>query len=231
MELKTLLGEELFTKVSEKLNGHQVIVADKDEKYIKDDGNLISKDESNKIITQRLSEVTEQKRVLTENNQSLKDQLEQLKAQNKGNQDLTQKIQELQDQISGKDKEIISIQKRSALSNTLITKAQAKYPELVMDKFDLDKLEITNGEIKDFDNLINPIKEKYPELFGAKPKPAGDGGNNGDRGSIVLSTSQQKEMHTMFDHLVEYQKPDGSADEEKMINAYAEVRNLNKGQE
>ncbi|MCK5503733.1 MAG: hypothetical protein KAJ10_01145, partial [Thermodesulfovibrionia bacterium] len=90
MELKELIGEEAYLKVSEKLNGQQVIIAAKDEKYIKDDGSLITKDRMNEIVTQRLSEVSEQKKILTESKELLVAELDELKLKNKGNKELQQ---------------------------------------------------------------------------------------------------------------------------------------------
>ena len=55
MDLKELIGEELFTPIADKLNGHTVIIAGKDEKFIRDDGTFIPKSRFNEVIEQKNS--------------------------------------------------------------------------------------------------------------------------------------------------------------------------------
>ena len=191
MELKELIGEEAYLKVSEKLNGQQVIIAAKDEKYIKDDGSLITKDRMNEIVTQRLSEVSEQKKILTESKELLVAELDELKLKNKGNKELQQTIDNLKEVITKKDEDIIYTNKKSMLINSLM-KAEAKYPELVVTKFDINKLEVEGDSIKGFNELISPIKEGYPELFGVKAKPEGDDGNAEEGGDFTLTLAEKK---------------------------------------
>lgn len=40
--------------------------------------------------------------------------------------------------------------------------------KLLLKEFDLTKVEIENGEIKDVDNLIKPVQESYKDFFGQK---------------------------------------------------------------
>ena len=191
MELKELIGEELFLKVSEKLDGHQVIIAAKDEKYVKDDGSLITKDKMNEVVTQRLNEVSEQKRILTESKDMLVAELDKLKSENKGNKELQKTIDDMKLEIAKKDEDIIFTGKKSTLINDLM-KADAKYPELVVTKFDIDKLEVEGDSIKGFKELVSPIKESYPELFGVKPKPESDDGDAKERGDFTLTSAEKK---------------------------------------
>lgn len=191
MELKELIGEELFLKVSGKLDGHQVIIADKDEKYVKDDGSLITKDKMNEVITQRLSEVTEQKRILTESKELLIAELDALKSSNKGNKELQRTIDDMKEVIAKKDEDIIFTNKKSTLLNDLM-KAEAKYPELVITKFKIDKLEVEGDSIKGFKEILGPIKASYPELFGVKPNPNGDDGNAQEPGGFTLTSQEKK---------------------------------------
>lgn len=191
MELKELIGEELFTQVSEKLNGQQVIIAAKDEKYIKDDGSLLSKEKVNEIVTQRISEVSEQKRILTESKTELETQLDKLKSDNKGNEELAKTIEDMKLQIADKDKEIVTTTKKSMLTNNLI-KAGFKYPELVIGKFDLDKLVIEGDSFQGFNELVAPVKEGYPELLGVKPPVNGDDGDAAPPGDIILTPQEKK---------------------------------------
>ncbi len=191
MELKELIGEELFLKVSEKLDGHQVIIAAKDEKYVKDDGSLITKDKMNEVVTQRLNEVSEQKRILTESKELLITELDELKSKNKGNKELQQTIENLKEAIAQKDEDIIVTTKKAVLERLLV-KAEAVHPELLMSRFDIDKLELDGDSIKGWKELLSPIKESYPTEFGVKPKPLGDDGNAAEPGDFPLTSAEKK---------------------------------------
>lgn len=149
MDLKDLLGEELFNQISAKLEGHKVI--------INDDGAYIPK--------ARFDELTEQKNGYKTQVEQLNTELTGLKKTVKDNEGATSKIAELQDAIKNKETENLTIQKKYALREEL-TKAGSKYPDLLESKIDLSKIELENGKVKDADNLIKPYKESYKELFG-----------------------------------------------------------------
>lgn len=192
MELKELIGETLYTKeISDKLDGHQVIIAAKDEKYVKDDGSLITKDKMNEVVTQRIGEVTEQKKILTDAKTELETQLAKLKSDNKGNEELIKQVEEMEKQIADRDKKIIVTTKRSALER-LLTKADAIHPELLISRFDIDKLELDGDTIKGWKELISPIKEGYPESFGVKKPVEGDDGNAKPPGDFTLTLDEKK---------------------------------------
>ena len=190
MELKELIGEEIYTTIADKVDNYQVIIAAKDEKYVKDDGTFITKERMNEVVTQRLGEVTEQKRILTESKEALETTLEQMKTDNKGNEELTTQIESMKEEIAKKDKEIIYTAKKSALLNDL-TKV-VKYPELLLSKFNIDELEKDGESIKGFDDLIKPIKESYPDQFGVKAPPEGDGGPTAPAGEFNLTPQEKK---------------------------------------
>lgn len=48
--------------------------------------------------------------------------------------------------------------------------------KLLLKEFDLSKVEIENGEIKDVDNLIKPVQESYKDFFGEKKVSGVDSG-------------------------------------------------------
>lgn len=61
--------------------------------------------------------------------------------------------------------------------DTLKTQLKAKGAnptviDLLTKEFDVTKLEVENGTLKDFENLVKPVQEKYKDLFG-EVKPAG----------------------------------------------------------
>ena len=53
---------------------------------------------------------------------------------------------------------------------------------LIAKEFDISKIELENGKIKDWDNILKPVKEKYADSFGTvtiqgAPPAAGSQGN------------------------------------------------------
>src|SRR3972149_7913476 len=127
MELKELVGEELFKQVEPKLNGHTVIIAAKDEKYIKLDDNWIPKN--------RFNEVIEQKNTYKETADTLKQQIEALKAKVPDNEALTAQLNQLQQDLTNRDAKILETSKKYALKDSL-RETGSRYPELLMAKFD-----------------------------------------------------------------------------------------------
>ncbi len=190
MELKELIGEELYLKVAEKLNGQQVIIAAKDEKYIKDDGSLVTVDKMNEVVTQRLSEGIEQRKILTESKELLLSELEELKSKNKGNKELQKTIDDMKLVIEQKDKDMIYTNKKSTLLNDLAK--VFTHPELVVAQFNIDLLEVEGDSIKGFNELVSPVKEKYSELVGVKKPVEGDDGNAADTGEFTLTPQEKK---------------------------------------
>jgi hypothetical protein len=183
MELKELVGEEQFKLIEGKLNGHTVIVAAKDEKYVKLDDNWIPKG--------RFNELVEQKNTYKETADTLKQQIEALKANAPDNEALTAQLNQLQQDLTNRDLKVTEISKKYALKDSL-RETGSRYPDLLMSKFDLSKLEITEeGKIKEFDKLIEPIKKSYPDLFG-KAKVAGTDGGGADDPPVNQLTPQQK---------------------------------------
>ncbi len=191
MELKELINdEELYAKVAEKLNGQQVIIAAKDEKYIKDDGSLVTVDKMNEVVTQRLSEGIEQRKILTESKELLLSELEELKSKNKGNKELQKTIDDMKEVIAKKDKDIIYANKKSTLLNDL--GKVFRHPELVVAQFDINLLEVEGDSIKGFNELVSPVKEKYSELVGVKKPIEGDDGDPAPPGEFTLTPQEKK---------------------------------------
>src|SRR3972149_1211294 len=111
MELKEIVGEELFKQVESKLNGHTVIIAAKDEKYIKDDGNWIPK--------HRFNELVEQKNTYKETNEELSKQLGLMKTKLEGNTEVEKQITQLQNDLKERDDKVTNITKKFALKDSL----------------------------------------------------------------------------------------------------------------
>lgn len=188
-ELKEILGEELFNQIQPKLGEHSVIVADKDEKYIKDDGNLIPKS--------RFNELVEQKNTYKESVDDYKQQLDSLKGQLKDNGEVTKQINGLQEKLSQKDNEVIEISKRYALKDVL-KESGAKYPDLLMTKFSLSELNLKDGMIENIEDKIKNVKTSYPDLFKTPGVPGTDDGRVPDPPKVQLTEAQRRDAHEKF---------------------------------
>ena len=194
MELKEIVGEELFKQIEGKLNGHSVIVAAKDEKYVKLDDNWIPK--------HRFNELVEQKNTYKETADGLKQQIETLKAKIPDNEALTNQLTQLQQDLQIRDNKVTEISKKFALKDSL-REAGSRYPELLMTKIDLGSLELdTDGKLKEIESKITELKKSYPDLFGKPNVASTDNGNSGTPPSDkVLTEAQKKEAYEKFPNL------------------------------
>jgi len=172
MELKELIGDDLDKQVNEKLGKNTLVVVEQgmeafihktgDEVITTNNGEWIPKNTFNQkleIIKLKETEVAEYK-VKVDN-----------LTKSKGNVDeLQTEIGNLKTNITNnetkyKDNEL-KIRKKFALERHL-TKAGAKHPELLTGNFKLDDFELDDKDsIKDFDNHLKPVKEKYGDQFG-----------------------------------------------------------------
>jgi hypothetical protein len=154
MDLKELLGEELWKSVKEKLG---------DKKLIINDGSYLPKAK----IDEKIDEI----KLLKEKVDSLEKTSKETETLLKDNEELKKKYDVLQTesktQLEAKDKQIANIVKKTALSKTLSEKG-AKYPDLLMKEFDIDSLELDGESVKNFENLFTPLAEKYKDMFPEK---------------------------------------------------------------
>lgn len=158
MELKELLGEELYASVAAKLG---------DKKLVIDDGKLIP--------DYRLKEVTDEKKALKEQVSKYEADMKELKAAAAGNDALAKQIADLQTARQA-DKErfeagIMKSKKQLAIQESLLSSGviDASARELLSLKFDVDKIELDDsGKPKGFDTLLKPIKENraFSAMFG-----------------------------------------------------------------
>jgi hypothetical protein len=102
----------------------------------------------------------------------------------KANAGDTKKLKEQIAEMEAKQKEIkenyeqklLDVKKNSVIESELL-KANAKYPELIMQKIDKDAIKINDDGIIGLKDQIENLKQNYKELFGEKnvnsPKPEG----------------------------------------------------------
>jgi len=199
MDIKEILGEELFSQVTAKLG---------DKKLLLDDGKLIPK--------HRLDEVSESLKMQKEQNQGYKEQVEQLKKSASGNEELTKQITSLQSQMTEKETQFtakeLKTKKTFAIKEALLNAgvADADARDVLSYKFDIEKIELDEqGKPKGFEETIKPLKENnaFKGMFG-QTKMAGnehDNGKNPDLGEYAgdknpfskkgLNLQKQIEIH------------------------------------
>lgn len=152
MELREILGEELYKQVKEKLGDKKLGVIN--------DGSWMPK--------QKLDEKIEEVKLLKEKVTSYEKQVNDTTALLKDSADLKAKFEALQTesktQLEARDKQISNIVKKTALKQILQEKG-ARYPDLLLKEFDVDTLEMEGETVKNFDSLLNPLKEKYGDMF------------------------------------------------------------------
>jgi len=162
MKLSEVLTKEELDLVTEKLGEDLKLIKSKLEGFVKEDTNSIPK--------YRFDEVVKQKNDYKTEADNFSKELNKIKKSAGDNEELASKIETLQKSLKDKEAEFqnkeTEITKRFALRESL-RDSQAKFPDLLEGKFNLDELELTpEGKIKDFEIKLTPVKEKYKDLFG-----------------------------------------------------------------
>jgi len=134
------------------------------------------------IPKERFDEVNEQKKELQGQLTERDTQLKDISKQAKGNEELQAQIADLQaaneQKLSEYEGKIKNITIDSAIKLALKGN-KAKYEDLLVGKFDREKLEIAeDGTVKGIDEQLNNLKEGYSDLFtptveGTTPKNIG----------------------------------------------------------
>jgi hypothetical protein len=175
MELKEVLGEELFCQVSGRLGDRKLIV---------NDGSYIPKT--------KFDEVIGSKNDLKTQVSELTGQIETLKKSAKGNDEFTKIIEELQEKNNGWEIKY----KNSLIENAVKLKAtgeQAKDPNDLIKFIDMSKIELDDeGTITGLDDVFKALKGSKPYLFGENI-PAGSGANpsGGGRKTELQQTEEE----------------------------------------
>ena len=180
--IKKLLGEDLFSKVKEKLGEATLALVDKGKQaFIHKEGEEVVVSNSGEWIPKKkFGELNDEKKKLQEEVNSYKTKLEELSKSGKTVEELQTEITNLKSEMETNkteaDKRITQLSKKHALEKAL-TGAGAKHSTLLMSQFDLDKIELDGENIKDFDTHLKPVKETFKDLFGVKEIKGG--GKNG----------------------------------------------------
>ncbi|TCS78777.1 phage scaffolding protein [Tepidibacillus fermentans] len=149
MDLKELLGEELYSKVKEKIGDKELIV---------NDGSYIPK--------AKFDEINEQRKLYKQQAEDLNKQLDDMKKQVKGNEELQNRIQELQTKLQESEGKIKDVSISAAIKMAAM-KANAKDPDIISMLIDKSKLNIKeDGSIEGLDEQLQSIAESKAFLFG-----------------------------------------------------------------
>jgi len=168
MDLKELLGQELFDQVQIKLG---------DKKLIINDGSYIP--------IEKFNEKNNENKTLKAEIATRDTQLNELKGKAQGNDDLTRQIEELT-ALNTKTQSEYEAKIKDMTLNTHIEQAlskhNAKFTDLLINKIDKSKILINDNTVIGLDEQIEGLKTTYKDLFGQKVigKEANVGGTGGE---------------------------------------------------
>lgn len=162
MDLKELLGEELYNQVSEK-------VGDKHKIAVVSDGNWFPKEKFDAVNTDN-----------KELKQQLKDrdtQLDDLKTKAAGHEDLTKQIEDLKAQNQKSTQEYQDKLNKQAFDFALdksLTGAKAKNPKAVRALLDTETIKLDGEKLSGLDDQLKALKESDSYLFDSDEGGGGD---------------------------------------------------------
>lgn len=196
-ELKKLLGDDLFSQVTAKLGDTELFVHKKGEKVIVDDGTLIKKD--GMIPKERFDEVNSAKKDYADQVAKLSTEIEGLKKVSGDKDKLKEQLDKITADFTNLKTESETKEKTLAKKFVLrdhLRDAGAKHVDLLEAKFDLSKIEVgDDGKIKDFENVLKPIKDSYTELFGETQRKGFPPGGGKNPPADILTMDEIKAMN------------------------------------
>lgn len=178
-KLKELLGEELYGQLTEKLGDTKIDIVN--------NGQWIPKEKFNEVNTE-LKSTREQ---FDNAQKTLKD----LEGKAGSADEYKTKLDEINAQFENYKQEsetrLLNTQKKTALEKHLMqARADEKAVDLLANLFELDKIELDEkGTIKDWENVLKPIKEERSTLF-LEEKMDSQKPNNGSNASGEESINQ-----------------------------------------
>lgn len=155
MDLKELLGEELYEQVQEKIEEQ-----DDDVKLIVNDGSFIPRD--------RLNSKNEEIEALKEQLEERDKQIEQLKEDSQTSDELQQKIEDLQEKNQETREELEAKLQQQQLDSEVeksLLKAKARNPKAVKALLDFESVELDEDGVKGLNDQLEDLKENEPYLF------------------------------------------------------------------
>ena len=155
MELKELLGDELYAQVQEKIEEQ-----DDDVKLIVNDGSYVPRD--------RLNSKNEEIEALKEQLEERDTQIDQLKEDSQASDELQEKIEQLQKKNKETREELETKLHQQRLDSEVeksLLKAKARNPKAVKALLDFESVEIDEGGVKGLNDQLEDLQESDPYLF------------------------------------------------------------------
>lgn len=178
MDLKELLGEELFQQVNEKIE-----TAEDDVKLMVNDGSYVPRE--------RLNDKNDKIELLEQQIKERDNQIEQLKNDTQTSEELQQKIEELQEKNEQTQKELEEKLQQQTLESEIdkaLLKNNARNPQAVKALLDMEEVKLTDdGGVKGLDNQLEKLQEEESYLFAEEGGPAGGDEFKGGSGSGGLT--------------------------------------------
>ncbi len=162
-------------------------------------GNINKELPKNFIPKDKYNEVSEAKKQLESDIKERDKQLKDLGDKAKGNEELEKQIKELQETNKKAKKEYEAKIKNVTLDNAIklaLKDSKAKYDDLLMSKFDREKLSIKeDGSIEGLEEQMKSIKENYKDLFEQplKGNPPNNTGGSDDSSGLDQIANTIKE--------------------------------------
>lgn len=180
MDLREVLGEELFKQVEEKLGDKKIDIVN--------DGRWIPKDKFDTVNTEK----NEYKGQIDDLNK----ELGKLKKQVKDDDEVTKRIGELEKEIGNKEKEMEKIRETNAIKFEVL-KANPKDVKDILPHIDNEVVKIEDGEVVGLKEQLEALKEEKAYLF-KEDTPAGTGGSKGNppRGKGKVFTKEEVKKMT-----------------------------------
>ncbi|HHV39121.1 MAG TPA: hypothetical protein GXX70_06505 [Tepidimicrobium sp.] len=185
MDLKELLGEELFKQVEEKLGDKKIDIVN--------DGRWIPKDKFDTVNTEK-NEYKEQI-------DDLNEELGKLKNKVKDNDDVTEKIEDLEKEIENKEKEMKKLRKTNAIKFEVL-KANPRDVNDILPHIDSEVVKIEDDEIVGLKEQIEKLKEEKAYLF-KEDMPPGTGGSKGNPPRKGIETKVENLKDALSQHYKE----------------------------
>lgn len=149
-KLKEVLGEELYSQITEKLGDKKIDFLD------------------GYVPKARLDQEIEKKKVNEEKVLSYEKQLGEVKKSLQDNEEFKNKYAELETrfsaEIKSKDTELENVKKRFLVKEALVT-AGGKHPNLLIKEIDFSKISVENDKVIGINDLIDDLKANYNDLF------------------------------------------------------------------
>lgn len=181
MDLKELLGEELFSQVEAKLDGKKLMV---------DDGNFIPKS--------RFNEVNEAKKDLLKQLKEKDEQFNEISKKYSENKDLANELETLRNEKAELIEKYENWKKEKEFNYALdsaLNSAKCKNTKALKALLDIDSIKYQDGKLEGLESQLNALKESDSYLFdGTVPANTGSIGNFGRSNPQVITKEQFNNM-------------------------------------